>query len=519
MDLGSRSLSRRTALKTAAGAAAGAVALRYPGLVAAAPRRAVRAQAATPGVLRWAHYDEWAGKEVLDPASPNRFWESLGALYNRLVKPDDAGLPVPDLATEWMSDETAEAWTFKLRSDVTFHDGKPFTSADVLATMAHVLDPALESPGSSVLQIVDLEGSEALDDLTVTFKLKQPHADFPMLMLHYSMYIVPDGADAKTIGETGIGTGPFRIDVFEPGGNTRVVANEDYWEGVPALSAMEFLPIADVEARVNALLAGQADYISELGGTSVPLLQTGSDVVVQELPSGNWTTLVMNCTEAPFDNPEVRQAMKLVMDRPLAVQAVLQGHGVPAYDHPVWPGDPYVLEDIREQDVEQARQLLANAGFVDNLSVELHTSDLEAAMASLPVVYKEMAAEAGIDVEIIQNPADGYWNDVWMQVPFCTSSWGERPADQVLNEVFRAGASWNESFWEDETYGETLDAARRELDFEKRRALYQDAQRMLMNGSGNIIPFFTTDLRAMSGRVKNFPETQRDWNYFTVAVE
>jgi peptide/nickel transport system substrate-binding protein len=519
MVFDARSISRRTALKAAVGGGAGALALRYPSLISAAPRRAVRSQDAAPGVLRWAHEDEWAGKEVLDPASPNRFWESLGALYNRLVKPDNDGLPTPDLATEWAPDATAEAWTFTLRDGVTFHDGKPFTSADVLATMAHVLDPALESPGASVLQIVDLEASEAPDDLTVVFKLKQPHADFPMLMLHYSMYIVPEGADARTIGETGIGTGPFRVDAFEPGGNTRLVANESYWEGTPGLSAIEFLPIADVEARISALLAGQADFTEGFGGTSVPLLQTGTDVVVQELPSGNWTTLVMNCTEAPFDNPDVRQAMKLMVDRPLAVQAVLQGHGVPANDHPVWPGDPYVLEEVRERDLDSARELLAGAGFNDDLSVELFTSDIQGPMASLAVVYKEMAAEAGIDVQITQSPADGYWNDVWMKVPFCTSSWGERPADQVLNEVFRAGASWNESFWEDEAYGETLDAARRELDLEKRRALYQDAQRMLMNGSGNIIPFFNTDLRAMSGRVRNFPETQRDWNYYTVAVE
>lgn len=509
----SRAMSRRGALKVA-GAGAGALAMRQFTL----PQQAL-AQEAAPGVLRWATDDEWAGKEVLDPASPDRLWESLGALYNRLVKPDNDGLPVPDLALEWSPDAGAERWTFTLRPDVTFHDGRRFTAKDVVATVAHVLDPDLQSPSAAVLEIIDVDGFETPDDQTVIFSLKQPHADFPMLMLHYSMYIIPEGSSAEEIGTLGIGTGPFRLESFNPGSTTRLVANENYWEGVPGLKGIELIPIADVEARISALMAGQVDFIDGFSGSSVAVLEANPNVMLQELPSGNWTTLVMRCDQAPFDNADVRQAMKLVVDRPFAVQAVLQGHGVPANDHPVWPGDPYALAEERPQDLEAARELLAGAGFPDGLTVELFTSDIQGPMASLAVVYKEMAAAAGINVDVKQTPADGYWNDIWMNKPFCTSSWGERPADQVLNEVFRAGATWNESFWEDAEFEQLLDDARREIDADVRRGLYQEAQQRLMNGSGNIIPFFTTDLRALSSRVQNFADTQRDLNYFTVSVE
>jgi peptide/nickel transport system substrate-binding protein len=123
-------------------------------------------------------------------------------------------------------------------------------------------------------------------------------------------------------------------------------------------------------------------------------------------------------------------------------------------------------------------------------------------MIPMTVMYKEMAAEAGIIVTIQQEPADGYWNDIWMKKPFCCSSWGERTADQVLNEVFRSGATWNETFWQNAAFDGLLDQSRQELDEAKRKALYQQAQQLLADEGGAIIPFFTDGLSAAHVRVK-----------------
>jgi peptide/nickel transport system substrate-binding protein len=222
--------------------------------------------------------------------------------------------------------------------------------------------------------------------------------------------------------------------------------------------------------------------------------------------------MVMRVTEAPFDNPQVRQALKLVVDREAMVKTVLQGYGTVAGDHPVWSGDQYYLPVTRPQEIERAQALLAEAGFPDGLDVTLHTSDIDQAMLNMAVAYKEMAALANVRVEIKQSPADGYWNDVWLKVPFCTSSWGERQADQVLNEVFRSGASWNEANWNNATFDSLLDDARKALDFDERKAVYQQAQQLLSDDGGSIIPLFQNNLLAHRQGVEGMDRRRFNWS-------
>lgn len=466
------------------------------------------------GTLRLAHTLEWAGKEVLGPASPVRFFPPVELLYNRLVRLDEAGRPAPDLAVSWEADATATQWTFRLREGVRFHNGKPFGAQDVLYTTRYVMNPELESPGAAVLEIIDVEQLRAPDDRTVVFTLKQPHADFPLLLLHYAMYIIPDGI-GDAINTTGIGTGPFKLQQFAPEGTTIVIANDDYWDGPPGLAAIEVVGIADGEARTAALLADQIDY-NDVAPETAPLVRQNANYVLNALPAGGWLVMAMRADQPPFTDPRVRQAMKLVVDREAMVKTVLSGYGQAASDHPVWPGDQYYLEIGRGPDIARAKALLAEAGYADGLDVTLYTSSIDSYMIPMTVAYKEMAAQAGINVEIKQESADGYWNDIWMQVPFCCSSWGERQADQVLNEVYRSTASWNETFWKSAQFDALLDQARRELDFQQRAAIYQQAQQLLADDGGAIIPFFTNDLSAAHKRVKGVDRRYFDWAKVTI---
>lgn len=526
-DLMTRRLSRRAliragllglpagALLAACGAAPVAPApTAAPAAPAAGATTGAAAATVARGVLRASHTLEWAGKEVLAPASPLRMFPTIEMLYSRLVRHDSDGRPAPDLAVAWEADATAQTWTFTLREGVTFHDGRPFTSADVAYTIRTVLDPALESPGAAVLTIVDLDGLQTPDPQTVVFKLTQPHADFPLLLLHYSCFIIPEGS-AETIGATGIGTGPFKLERFDAEGTTVVVANDGYYDGPPLLERIEIVGIADSPGRTAALLAGQIDfeYVSQ---ESAALVEQNADYVLSSLPAGDWLVMVMRVTDKPFDDPRVRTALKLVVDREAMVQTVLQGYGTVAGDHPVWPGDQYFLEVKRPQEIERAKALLAEAGYADGLDITLHTSDIDQAMLNMAVAYKEMAALAGVNVAIQQSSADGYWNDVWMQVPFCTSSWGERQADQVLNEVFRSGASWNEASWNNPGFDTLLDEARRELDFEPRKVIYQQAQQLLADDGGSIIPLFQNSLVAYKQGVTGLDQRFYQWSQVSI---
>jgi peptide/nickel transport system substrate-binding protein len=483
---------------------------------AAAPTPAATAAPAARGTLRVAHVLEWAGKESLQPAHPNRMFPTIEMLYSRIVRQDPAGQIAPDLAESWEADATATAWTFKLRPGVKFHDGRPLTSKDVAYTIRQVVDPELGSPGASVLTIVDMAKLATPDDQTIIFHLTQPHADFPLLLLHYSCYIIPEGS-AATIGTSGIGTGPFKLQAFAPEGKTVVVSNDDYWEGPPAVERVEIVGIADSEGRVSALLADQTDF-ETVAFEQADLVKRNTNYVLQEVTGGDWLTLVMRTNVTPFDDVRVRMAMKLVVDRPAMLKTVLQGYGRVASDHPVWPGDQYYLELNRPQDIAEAKALLAEAGHVDGLDVTLYTSDSLEGMVSLAVTYKEMAALAGINVEIKQTPADGYWNDIWLTQPFCVSSWGERQADQVLNELYRNGADWNETAWDNAPFEKLLDDARRELDPAKRKALYQQAERQIADEGGSIIPMFSSSLRAMNKRLRGINAEDRYYDWAKVSV-
>lgn len=468
-----------------------------------------RAHAAERGTLRLSHVLEWDGKESLDPASPRRMFPCVEQLYNRLVKLDDQGRPDRDLALTWRPDETASTWTFNLRPDVSFHDGTKLVAADVVATLKHVLDPALASPGAAALEIVDLARLTAPDPRTVVVGLKRPHADFPVLLAHYSCYV---------FRTPGVGTGPFKMETFAPEGTTVLVANDAYWDGPPGLARIELVGIADQEARVNALLADQLDYLGGCTAAAAGVVAKDGRFRLDELATGAYCCMAMRVDRAPFDRVEVRQALKLAADRPRLIKAALGGHGRVAGDQPVWAGDPYALTVEPARDVARAKALLAQAGFKDGVDVTLVTAPVTDGLVPMAVAYREMAAEAGIRVTIRQSPADGYWERVWRQEAFCCSSWGERPADQALAELFRAGAPWNETGWSSKPFEAKLDAARRELDFEKRRTLYRDAATLVAAEAGSLIPFFRNQMRAVSRKVQGIPAERRDFDWAKVSL-
>lgn len=450
----------------------------------------------------------FGGAENLDPISPSRFYEANDLLYGRLVRWGADGKPAPELAHDWSASPDAKEWTFHLQPGVTFHDGSDFDAGDVKYTLERITDPALDSPVASVLNMID--HVEVVDPLTAKVVLSSAHADLPLLLMDYRVRMIPEGS-GDTIATSGIGTGPFKLETLDPEGTTVLVAYDDYWEGRPKVDRVEIIQIADQEARLQALLAGQIDFMG-LNRDQIALFEGNKDFVVQTYPTGDWQAIIFRTDTEPFTDPRVRKALRIAVDRQLMADLVVgAGGGVVTCDQPVWSADPYRAGIDCPQDIEGAKALLADAGFADGIDIALHTSDLEAGLVRMAEVYQQQVAPAGIRVEIVMTNPDGFWNDVWMVEPVAMTSWSERPADQILNEDYRSGASWNETYYNNPAFDALLDQARAELDFDKRKGLYGDAQRILFEDGGAMIPYHISGARAVRANVTGIIAAGEDY--------
>lgn len=451
----------------------------------------------------------FGGAESTDPLSYSRFYEVNDMVYSRLVRQGDDGAPSPELATSWTANEDATRWTLTLQPGVTWHDGREFSAADVAYSLERINDPELETPVAAVLGII--ERVEVVDDLTVTIHLDAPHAGLPILLLDYRVRMIPEGA-GPTIEENPIGTGPFMVESYNPEGRTVLVAFDDYWEGRPPIDRVVFTAIPDSEARHQAMLAGLIDY-NAVTLEQVPFFENNPNFQLHAFPSGGWFGLVFRTDTAPFDDVRVRKAMRIAPNRHemMTLMVGTEG-GVVGCDTPVPVDDPFRADLDCPQDVERARALLAEAGFPDGIDVELFTSDLEPGMIRYTEVYQAQVAPAGIRVTLRVVPGDGYWDDVWMVEPAMITSWGERPADQILNEAFRSGAAWNESYFANPAFDAALDRARSSLDMDEARDFYIEAQRILFEEGGTFIPYLENGRRVLSARVSGInPDTGEDY--------
>ena len=478
---------------------------------------ASHAVAAPFGTFRHAHNVGFGSQSSLDPASNGRVLQIIEKIQSRLVRPGPDGKPAPDLATAWSPNADGTVWTVQIRDGVRFHDGSLLDAEDVVYSIARVIDPDYGSPARAAVKMIDR--IEATGRLTVRMTLDSSFADLPLQLMDPRLRIIPEGSGG-TVGQSGIGTGPFKVKKFDADGITVLTAFEDYWEGPPALARIEVIGVPNAQARLQAVLSGQLDMERGIAPVLRRALKNSPEFQLQEIPTGNWMGLAFRTDLEPFDDPRVRRALRLVVNREEMLGLALNGGGIISCDTPVAPNDQYRAEMRCPPDPDRARALLAKAGYPDGIDVDVYVSSLDPSWPVIGVAYQEQAARAGIRVNVVNAAADGYWSTVWMKKPSFATSWGERPADQALNEAFQSASKWNETHYANAKFDRLLEASRAELDFEKRRALYIKAQKLLAETSGTLIPFHVTQLVVLSNRVTGFAPVPYDalrWHLVAVA--
>lgn len=460
------------------------------------------------GLLRYGMNDG-SQSETLDPAG----WATVttgvafnGALCNNLVELLPDGSITGDLAESWSADAAAVRWTFVLRKGVKFHDGRPFTPEDARQSMLHHMG---EGSTSGALAIVEQIADVGVDGDNLVFTLTTGNADFPALLSDYHLSIFPAKEGGGIDWQSGVATGPFKLESFEPGIAIRLVRNPDYHKpGLPHFDAVEIINIPDSTARLNALLTGEVDVIEDVDIRNVALLERNPDMKVVRTPSLRHLTFDMNTSIAPYDNPAVRKALKLAIDRDDILQKVFLGEGQAGNDTPVASIMPYYVATPPEHryDPDAARAILAEAG-LEGVSVDLSVAEsafpgaVEAA-----VLFKEHAAKAGITVNVVNEADDGYWDNVWLKKPFNASDWyGRVTLDWLFATSYTSDAPWNNTGFHNARFDELQKAARTELDPAKRAPLYAEMQQILHDEGGVITVAFVDWRLAMSSNVGHGP--------------
>lgn len=477
---------------------------------------AIAAVAQPKGTFRQAHEVGFGTASDMDPISRGRVFHVTEKVMSRLVRPGLDGKPAPDLAVSWSANANATEWTFKLREGVRFHNGKPFTAADAAYSLKRVQDPKLDSPARAAIGMVSR--IDAVDPTTLKLTLSAPFADLPLILTDYRLMVIPEGS-GDTIKSTGIGTGPFKVEKFDAQGTSVLVANTDYYDGAPGVARMEIIGIPDAQARFQALLGKQIDMMPGLTAQQKTLLERMGGFTLQEIPTGNWRGIVLHTGMKPFDDVRVRRAVRLAVDRKAMLGLAAGGAGTVGCDTPVGPRDQYRSTRTCGQDIAAAKALLAQAGYPNGLDMELNVATLEAVWPAMAEAFQQQVAAAGIRVKIVTVPTDGYWSNVWMKRPATMTRWNDRPADSALNEVYRSGMKWNESGFKDAKFDTMLDGARSELNFERRRARYVEAQDYLWENGGTVVGFHVNLLVGAASRVKNLDAVENfsiRWHKITV---
>jgi peptide/nickel transport system substrate-binding protein len=428
------------------------------------------------------------------------------ALYEPLVSVDRRGVVSNVLAESLEPNATATEWTIRLRPGLTFHNGKDVTADDVLFSLQRIVDPKSPLPGATPLAPADLAGAKVLDKRTLRLPMRTPYADFPGGISAPEYFsIVPTDYDAKNP----VGTGPFKYKSFTPGEQSVFTRFEHYWRGgQPYLDTLTLIDFATEEAAFNALQGGEINVYSQAPISLLSQVAQGGAIRALISDPGQWVPFTMRVDVPPFDDPAVRKAMRLLIDRQQLIDVALDGHGLvgndvfapwdPCYDASAWH---------RERDVDQAKSLLRKAGHAD-LKVELVTAEIASGSVRFAEVLAEQAKDAGVTINLRKVTTDLLYGPDYLKWPFSQDWWDYKPyLAQVAMELLST-SPFNETHWDKspsyDRYLKLYNEAQATLDHGKRCDIIHEMQRIDFEEGGLIIPCYNKQVDLMTSDVQGF---------------
>jgi peptide/nickel transport system substrate-binding protein len=451
------------------------------------------------GVTGGGSKDIMDGQNIITKPDQARLMTAFETL---LLFDDNYQLTTNGLA-ESVTQDNPKQYTIRLRQGIEFQNGKTLTADDVLYSFQRIGTKAYGLTGYAATATMDIAGMKKLDKYTVRLPLKTADATIPQTLGSYTFAVVPTGYKAYPAPQAG--TGAYKLKSFTPGQQSVHERNPNYWRsGQPYFDTVTITDFSDSTAQVNGLLGGQIDAMTDLPPSQVKVVQArGMGALVSK--TGGWLPICMAIDMPPFDDVRVRQAMRLIVDRPGMLEQVASGYGFIGNDlyAPFDPGYDHSLPQ-RQQDIAQAKSLLKAAGHA-NLSIDLHTTNGAAGMVETATVFANQAQAAGIKINVINDP--NYYGNQYLKLAFSIDFWGTRAYLNQVQQGSLPNAPYNETHWPpksgtgsnfvslyNQAAGTTDQAKRIEIEHEMQQAEY--------NAGGYIIPFFGGLIDGYSSKVK-----------------
>lgn len=436
------------------------------------------------GVFR-VGYVGGSGADAIDPiltsGTPDNI--RMRQMYDTLTRVGPDGKFNTSLAEE-MTQQDALTWTVRLKSGVTFHSGKTLDADDLIASIRRAFSPNSHWAGS--LHMVEPKDLAKLDDLTVRIKLNTPAYYLNETFSFPAFSVTPADFDPKKP----VGTGPFSLEDFAAGRLVSFKRNPDYFGGAAKVEGIEVYTYSDDTSRSNALLSKQIDSAPVLASSQVTTIQRDPTMNVVRYASGRFENLVLDTGAKEFSDYRVRQAMKLLINRDQFVTQVYGGKTVVANDIPE-PTSIYYDHDIAQwqQNVDKAKSLLAEAGQSD-MQLTLVTAPLSPTLVNACQVYTKQLTDAGLDVKLQQVDAGSFYGDSFGKRTFTCDIWGGWTFGTFVDASQLSTSGFHESNWDDQDFYSAFIAASKTTDENERRQHLDDAQTIMHDKSGTVIPAF-----------------------------
>lgn len=471
-------------------------------------------------------------REMDDPAVVNSVTQSnqYRAVLEYLTQTGVDNVTRPYLAESWEASDDLKTWTLSLRKDVRWSNGDAFTADDVVFNFRRWLDSKVGSSnlglfasltdsietgktdknGKPVVEKRMTEGAvEKIDDHTVRLHLNTPELAIPENLSNYTTPIVHRrfADEGGNFAQNPIGTGPFALASNVVGEECTLRRRDDYW-GTPAhLDQARYIELGeDPAASLAALASGQVDLTYETAIVHIDAAERIKNVVLHEAITAQTGVARMQVDKAPFDDRRVRQAIAACMDHQQLLALGYRGRGAPAENHHVAPIHPeYFKLPPLKQDYARARQLLAEAGHADGLTVKIDVASVTGPW-ELDVIQalKQQCEPAGITIEINPLPGAAFW-DIWLDTPFGFTPWTHRPLGvMTLNLAYRSGVPWNESHYANPRFDAALDEASGILDADDRRRKMEEVERILQEDAVIAQPLWRSVFSAARANVKGY---------------